>query len=62
MPATQIKMIDTDIDDIDDIDLDVSLNNQAKLYEEKDLDMQHPPPSFNTVVRITNKAEGKTNI
>jgi len=64
MPNTCIKMIDTDIDDIDDIDLDLQAshnnNNLAKLYEDRDLEMQQPPPSFNTAVR--SKPDVRTNI
>ena len=60
MPNTRIKMIDTDIDDIDDIDLDVqaSHNNLARLYEDN-RDQEMPPPSFNTAVRT--KAETRAN-
>ena len=46
----RIKMIDTDIDDIEDIDLDIGPNDQlSRLYEEKETEL--PPPSFNTAVR-----------
>lgn len=51
----RIKMIDTDIDDIEDIDLDIGPNDQlTRLYEEKDHEL--PPPSFNTAVRKDKSA------
>ena len=52
-PPTRIKMIDTDIDDIEDIDIDsnnMAQNTMTKLNEEQ------PPPSFNTATRKTQAA------
>lgn len=63
----RIKMIDTDIDDIDDIDLDIGNHDQlSKLSEEKDQEIiqpqvnnEQPPPSFNTAIRA--KPESTSN-
>jgi len=59
--ANRIKMIDTDIDEIDDLDLDrnqLEAETMGKLYEEKEFEMMslprvynEVPPSFNTALR-----------
>ncbi len=59
-------MIDTDIDEIDDLDLDRNqLENEpmTKLYEEKEFEMMslpraynEVPPSFNTALRAQHNS------
>lgn len=60
----RIKMIDTDIDDIEDMDIDHIGQSEPlpKLYEDKNHEIaipnEQPPPSFNTAMR---KDKGESN-